>query len=161
MVGAATLNGQARGGRAPNSPAANGAANGRRPDGTFAPGNPGGPGRKPRPTEQRYLQTMMSVCSLEDWRQITLRAVQDAKQGDSSAREWLAKYLVGLPGVVAPTVTEALAAELTGDDARGVALEGCRQVQRGCEEAARHQEGVFAAIKHTVAERLGTLDAHV
>jgi hypothetical protein len=64
------------------------------------------------------------------------------------------------PAAAAPTVAEALASELTGDDARRVALEFCRQVERGCEEAARHQQGVFEAVKQMVADRLGTPDDH-
>jgi hypothetical protein len=137
------------------------AGNGRAPSGRFVKGCSGGPGRPPRPTEQRYLATMMSACSLDDWKAITLRAVEDAKQGSAAARDWLSKYLLGQPMAAAPSLTEAIAGQLTGDDVRGVAIEFARQVQAGCEEAVRHKEGLFEVVKQTVAERLGTLDVHV
>jgi hypothetical protein len=38
---------------------------------------------------------MTAQVSLADWRQITARAVQDAKSGDNQARTWLSKHLVG------------------------------------------------------------------
>lgn len=36
-------------------------------------------------------------CSLDDWAEIVRAAVRDAKKGDSTAREWLTKNIVGLP----------------------------------------------------------------
>jgi hypothetical protein len=61
----------------------------------FAPGNPGGPGRPKRDVEHRYLEAISEVASLESWRKIVARAVEDAKQGDARAREWLSRYLIG------------------------------------------------------------------
>ena len=63
--------------------------------GGFKRGNRGGPGRPRRSAEQNYLATMTGVVSLKDWRDITARAVQDAKAGDNQARAWLSKHLVG------------------------------------------------------------------
>jgi hypothetical protein len=68
---------------------------GRNPDGTFAAGNPGGPGRPRRATEQAYLTALSDTLTLEEWRAIVARAVQDAKNGDGKAREWLAQYALG------------------------------------------------------------------
>jgi len=64
-------------------------------NGTFALGNPGGPGRPPRPTERSYLVALAAAVPLEVWGQIVDRAVADALAGDAKAREWLAKYLLG------------------------------------------------------------------
>ena len=69
--------------------------NGRDTHGRFAPGYAGGPGRPPLAKEHAYLKTLASVCTVDDWRAICLRAVEDAKIGDHRARNWLAKYLIG------------------------------------------------------------------
>ncbi len=76
-------------------------ANGRKVNGRFALGNPGGPGRPPIARERRYAETMATVCTEDDWREICERAVQDAKDGNRHAREWLSKYLLGEPEAVA------------------------------------------------------------
>jgi hypothetical protein len=80
--------------------------NGRKPDGTFAPGNPGGPGRPRRATETAYFRTLADTVTLEDWRAIVARAIDDAKAGDGKAREWLSRYTLGAE----PTTLQALAA---------------------------------------------------
>ena len=70
---------------------------GRKPDGTFADGNPGGPGRPRRSTETQYLVALLDVVTLDCWRAICEKAATDAKAGNHQAREWLAAYLVGQP----------------------------------------------------------------
>ena len=70
--------------------------------GRFAAGNPGGPGRPRRVIEAEYLSALTDAVTLDDWRDISFRAVRDAKNGDAPARAWLAKYLMpdgpgGLP----------------------------------------------------------------
>ncbi len=62
--------------------------------GQFAVGNRGGPGRPPRQTERAYLETTLASCPLEAWRDIVARAVEDAKQGDAKARQFLADHLL-------------------------------------------------------------------
>ena len=47
--------------------------------------------------EEQYLLAISDACPLGKWKQIVDRAVQDALNGDSPARDWLAKYLVGKP----------------------------------------------------------------
>jgi hypothetical protein len=64
--------------------------------GRFAQGNPGG-GRKPKATEERYLELMKSTVSEADWTAIIARAVVDAKRGDTAARKFIADYLIGPP----------------------------------------------------------------
>ena len=67
----------------------------RNTNGTFAAGNPGGPGRPRRGVERQYLAAFAEAVSLDDWQAIIQRAVADAKAGDAKARDWLSKYLVG------------------------------------------------------------------
>src|SRR5262245_6272638 len=63
--------------------------------GGFQKGHPGGPGRPKRSVEQDCLATLAKAVSLKDWREITRRAVEDAKKGGNAARSWLSKHLVG------------------------------------------------------------------
>ena len=70
-------------------------SNGRDQKGRFSKGNPGGPGRKKREAEESYLACVAEVCSVDRWRAICERAVQDAEDGDPTARQWLSKHLVG------------------------------------------------------------------
>lgn len=67
----------------------------RKPDGTFAPGNPGGPGRPRRAIEEDYLRTLSDACPVDTWRDICRKAVEAACDGDPAARAWLTRYLVG------------------------------------------------------------------
>lgn len=82
-------------------------AAGRKADGTFARGNPGGPGRPARHVELEYTSAMYAACSLEDWHEIVSKAVADAKAGDPKARAWLASYLLGAPKAEAKLFTAA------------------------------------------------------
>jgi hypothetical protein len=63
----------------------------------FQPGNKGGPGRPRRRTEDQYLRAMVGAVTLTDWRDITDKAIAQAKRGDSRARQWLSDYLLGKP----------------------------------------------------------------
>ena len=63
--------------------------------GRFTKGNAGGPGRPTRRAEEEYLATMCEAVSLADWKKIVSKAVEDAKDGDGKARDWLGRYLIG------------------------------------------------------------------
>ena len=63
-------------------------------DGQWVTGTAPGPGRLPHLAEVKYLKGMHSVVSVDDWKAITLRAVEDALDGKASARNWLSKYLL-------------------------------------------------------------------
>lgn len=65
--------------------------------GKFQPGNKGGPGRPPKEREARFLEITLSAVTFDDWAEIIKKAVAQAKRGDSSARKFLADYLVGVP----------------------------------------------------------------
>lgn len=84
----------------------------RETNGQFAQGNSGGPGRPPRQTESDYLRATVAACSIEDWTAIVERAVQDAKAGNSKAREFLGRYFLG----AAPILSELTALDEVGLD---------------------------------------------
>jgi hypothetical protein len=68
---------------------------GRASNGRFAKGNPGGPGRPPRPVEREYLRALNEAVSLDDWKDVVGAALKKAKEGDAESRAWLEKYLIG------------------------------------------------------------------
>lgn len=63
--------------------------------GKFRPGNPGGPGRPKKVVERQYLDRLRRVVIIPEWEAVVRRALEDAKNGDSAARTWLSKHLVG------------------------------------------------------------------
>ncbi len=65
--------------------------------GRFVRGWRGGPGRPPRAVEEQYLAALREALSLDDWRAIVARAVEQAKRGDATARQFLAHYAMGKP----------------------------------------------------------------
>ena len=66
--------------------------------GRFVKGKSGNPaGRKPRATEQDFLDLLKDAVTEDDWRLVVHRAVDQAKKGDPSARKFLADYLIGPP----------------------------------------------------------------
>ena len=87
----------------------------RNTNGTFATGNPGGPGRPRRTVEREYLGAMLDAISLDDWRTIIGKAVEDAKSGNSKARDWLARYVLG-PEPLKPSEMAADEQDLTPEE---------------------------------------------
>jgi len=67
----------------------------RKPNGTFAVGNPGGPGRPPRATERIYLETLYSAIPVDAWQKVVEKALADAQAGDEKARAWIEKFVLG------------------------------------------------------------------
>jgi hypothetical protein len=80
--------------------------------GGFKKGNPGGPGRPRRTTEQGYLDATVAVVSVEDWQKVVTKALAQAKTGDAKAREWLSKMLVGSDPIPLAQLVEELQTEL-------------------------------------------------
>jgi hypothetical protein len=76
-------------------------AEGRLKNGHFAPGNKigkgNGGGRPPKAREERYYEIAMSACTFTDWKAIWKKAVEQAIEGDATARKWLSDYLMGPP----------------------------------------------------------------
>lgn len=63
--------------------------------GRFLPGAKSpSPGRPPRRVEEAYLDATIGGCSLDDWSEIVAKAVQDAREGNRHARDFLARYLL-------------------------------------------------------------------
>jgi len=73
-------------------------------NGRFLSGNCGGPGRPTRQAEQAYLTATFANCQPEDWSDIVVKAVEQAKGGSHSAREWLSKYLLPAQSIFAAQV---------------------------------------------------------
>lgn len=66
--------------------------------GQFVKGKSGNPkGRSPKERETKYYDITMTSVTFEDWKKIVKKAVQDAIRGDTSARKFLADYLIGPP----------------------------------------------------------------
>jgi len=66
--------------------------------GRFIKGVSGNPkGRAPREIEETYRAILIDEVSPDDWRQIIRKAKDQAKRGDTSARKFLADYIIGLP----------------------------------------------------------------
>jgi len=63
--------------------------------GRFVKGNSGGPGRPTRRAEEEYLVALTDAVTLADWKKIVIKAVEDAKEGDHQARQWIGRYLIG------------------------------------------------------------------
>ena len=57
----------------------------------------GGPGRPRKDREDRFYEIAVNAVTFQDWKDVILRAVSQAKRGDSSARKFLADYLMGTP----------------------------------------------------------------
>lgn len=69
-----------------------------------------------RRTENDYMGTLLETVTLDDWQQVVASTLQAAKDGDASARNWLAQYLVGKPDGKAPTPLTVVVQQWSGDD---------------------------------------------
>lgn len=56
-----------------------------------------GKGRPPKKREERYYEILVSTVTYDDWKVIIKKAASQAMRGDSTARKWLADYIVGTP----------------------------------------------------------------
>lgn len=61
--------------------------------GRFAKGNPGGPGRKPRATEQEYRDAFCEVVPLDRFIRMIEAQARRADKGDLKAFEALVRYI--------------------------------------------------------------------
>ena len=64
-------------------------------------------GRPRKVVERAYLDELVEMVTLEEWRKVVRKALTDAKKGMPEARRWLSEYLVGKP----PQILELRAAE--------------------------------------------------
>jgi hypothetical protein len=66
--------------------------------------------------ERAFLDATISVVSIEDWKRVVRRALEDAVKGDSRARHWLSNVILGRdPLGLADTLAD-LRAALSPDD---------------------------------------------
>ena len=64
----------------------------------FKPGQINNPhGRPKREVEKEYLHVLMGVVTIAKWKQVCEKALKQAMAGDTRARDWLSKYLMGPP----------------------------------------------------------------
>ena len=69
-----------------------------------------------RRTESDYMDVLLEKVSLDDWREVVGNTLIAAKNGDASARAWLAQYLVGKPAGKAPTPLSVVVQRWSGED---------------------------------------------
>ena len=69
-----------------------------------------------RRTESDYMGVLLDTVTLDDWRDVVSGALQAAKAGETSARAWLAQYLVGKPEGKAPTPLTLVVQQWSGSD---------------------------------------------
>jgi hypothetical protein len=62
----------------------------------FQKGQSGNPGGRPK-GQAKYLDSLYRLVKTKDWRAIVERAIQQAKNGDKTARQWLSDYILGKP----------------------------------------------------------------
>ncbi len=85
-------------------------------NGKFAKGNPGGPGRPKKERETKFYEVTLTAVSIEDWKVIVKKAVDQAKRGDGVARKWLADYLIGEPEKNVNLKSDIIEVLLLGND---------------------------------------------
>lgn len=106
-----------------------------------------------RRTEGDYMSVLLDTVTLEDWRGVVAGALQAAKDGDASARAWLAQYLVGKPEHKAPTPLTVVVQQLNGADPLVEKL--AKQVIHKIEFPSMHSsDGWKDTIKSSVAAEL-------
>ncbi len=101
---------------------------------SWKPGQSGNPkGRAPREAERDFLGLLAAAVSPKDWRAIAVKAVEQAKRGNSEARKWLASYLIGLPvqrlehsGPDGGPIVTRRAEDMTDDELAAIAARGGR-----------------------------------
>jgi hypothetical protein len=71
---------------------------------------------KHRRTEGDYMGVLLDTITLDDWRDVVVGALNEAKGGNPAARAWLAQYLVGKPETKAPTPLNVVVQQLNGSD---------------------------------------------
>lgn len=111
-----------------------------------------------RRTETDYMGVLLDAVSLEDWCEIVKTTVAAAKFGDPGARNWLALYLVGKAGSIAPAPLTVVAHQLSGHD-RLVELLAQPQIDRELYPILSENEEFKDVIKAQVEAELHALEA--
>jgi hypothetical protein len=98
-----------------------------------------------RPIEREYLATLNAAVPLDTWAAICKRAADDALAGDAKARDWLAKWLMGLES----RLLTVLAAEESGTEPASVAESEIADRRQRIDDARReaeHDRRLFQSI---------------
>lgn len=98
-----------------------------------------------RPIEREYLATLNAAVPLDTWQAICKRAADDALAGDAKARDWLAKWLLGLES----RLLTVLAAEESGAEPAAVAdgeIAARRQTIEDNQREAEHNRRLFQSL---------------
>jgi len=91
---------------------------------------------KRRPIEREYLATLNAAVPLDTWQAICKRAAADALAGDARARDWLAKWLLGIEARILTT----LVAEESGATLETAAESEIETRRQGIEEGRRQDQ---------------------
>src|SRR5262249_38169576 len=98
-----------------------------------------------RPIEREYLAALNAAVPLDTWQAICKRAADDALAGDAKARDWLAKWLLGLETRLLTT----LAAEESGANPDAAAEREIAEQNQKIEDdrrKAKKQRELFGAL---------------
>src|SRR5262245_28501281 len=76
------------------------------------PGNRNATGRPPRAVEHDYLSATIGAVSVSEWVAVVVKALDQAKDGDAKARDWLSRVLIGAEPIAAQQLMKELEAEL-------------------------------------------------
>ena len=111
-----------------------------------------------RRAECDYMRALLDAVTLKDWREIVASPVAAAKEGDTSARLFLAQYLVGRPDLKAPAPMTVVVQQLSGRD-RLVEQLALPHIERLEYPALHSDDEVEDAVKECVAAELRALQA--
>lgn len=83
----------------------------------FQPGQSGNPSGRPAYTAE-FTRRLVKLVKRADWRDIVLKAIEQAKRGDHKAREWLSDRVMGKAGQIVDITTagEPINLGLLNDD---------------------------------------------
>jgi hypothetical protein len=136
----------------------NGTGNGDHlPNGRFAPGNRGGPGRPKRSVEWEYMAALGETVTLEDWTKIVQKAVEQAKEGDSTARAWLSRHVLGAEP---PTLLRVHADQIARMGLGGVLMEAIVKVIKETNHQHKYDAEEFREAAEKVRRSLEGMLLH-
>lgn len=111
-----------------------------------------------RRTEGDYMAVLLDAVTLEEWRSVVAATVAAAKAGDTSARAWLAQYLVGKPSATAPAPLTVVVQQLSGRDPVIEKL-AHPHIERLKYPSLHSDDDMKDAVKALVADELRALEA--
>ena len=111
-----------------------------------------------RRTESDYMGVLLDMVTLEDWGEIVASTVAAAKRGDTSARTFLAQYLLGRPELKAPAPITVVVQQLSGLDPLVEKL-AKPHIDRLEYPLLHTDDDMKDALKGLVAEELRALEA--